>query len=189
MAIETFAAPVAVVSLSRQTLLVDEDKFPYAFIDFDVCDLPSYDRLSSVLEEFRHQKLGAADASEAHWLPYFDDGDRTEFWWASETELQQWNAFWFSTPLPERHSPQMPTPPWDFGSMIDSILGAEYDIVGVRNLESGQARLEVDPQAYPYGGIDALRALVRSFGHTITGFDDGTGFISGDPQAPRWTFA
>jgi hypothetical protein len=80
----------------------------------------------------------------------------------------------------------MPTPGWDFGSMIDAIMDGEYDIIGVRQVDHVRGRFEFDPHAYPYGGIDAIRAIVRAFGHQIIRFDDGTGPIDGDPQPPRW---
>lgn len=142
---------------------------------------------STVTAELRRQKAGEATRDEDYWLPYFNASDRAEFCWATEAEIELWNEFWFSTPLPDRHSPEMPAMPWEFGSMIDAIMGGEYDIVGVRKLASGQARFEVDPHAYPYGGAGAARALIRSFGHKITGFDDGAGYTDGDPQSPRWS--
>ena len=71
--------------------------------------------------------------------------------------------------------------------MIEVILEGDYDIIGVRRADSEQARFEFDPHGYPYGGTEALRALIRAFGHKITGFNDGTGLTQGDPQSPRWT--
>ena len=158
----------------------------YAFVEFTIADEAAFNRLMAVTAALQKHKVGEADRDEARWLPYFTATDRTEFWWANEAEMELWNKFWFSTPLPDRHSPEMPTTPWDFGSMIDAIIDGEYDLVGLRKLSPERARLEFDPHAYPYGGIDALRTLVRSFGHIITGFDDGTGYIGGDPQRPRW---
>ena len=159
----------------------------YAFVEFAIMGEAAFNRLAAVTAELLKQKTGEGTRDEDYWLPYFDESDRAEFWWATESEMELWNKFWFSTPLPDRHSPQMPTTPWDFGSMIDAIMDGEYDLVGVRKLTPEQARFELDPHAYPYGGIDAVRVLVRSFGHTITGFDDGTGYTIGDPQAPRWS--
>ena len=158
----------------------------YAFVEFIVRDEAALDRLATVAEEFQRQKQGEAIAEEGYWLPYFDEPDRVEFWWPTEPEAEAWYACWSSTPLPDRHSPEMPSPPWVFGSMIDAILCGEYDVVGIRRLDAGRARFEIDPFAYPYGGIDAVRALVRSFGHRSVGFDNGTGFVAGDPRLPRW---
>ena len=159
----------------------------YCFVEFDVQDEPTLERLSKVTAEFQRQKEGDATAEDAHWLPYFESSDRTSFAWLSEEEMKRWNEFWFSTPLPHRHSPEMPTPQWSFGSMVDAILVGDYDIIGIRSTAPNRARLEFDPHGYPYGGTGSLRALIRAFGHKITGFDDGTGFNSGDPQQPRWT--
>jgi hypothetical protein len=163
-----------------------ESERQYAYVEFSVPDGSALDRLRSVAAELKRQKEGDAIRDEAHWLPYFNEDDRAEFWWPTEAESERWNSFWFSTPLPQRHNPEMPTPPWDFGSMIDAILDGEYELIGVARFGSGQARFDIDPHAYPYGGMGAVRALVRSFGHIITSFDDGTGVVAGDPRGPRW---
>ena len=159
----------------------------YAFVEFLISDSAALSRLTTVAEQLRKEKASDANRDENYWLPFFTAPDRAEFWWADEAEMELWNKFWFSTPLPDRHSPEMPTTPWDFGSMIDALMDGEYDLVGVRKLTPERARFEIDPHAYPYGGIDAVRTLVRAFGHNITGFDDGTGYHDGDPRGPRWS--
>lgn len=116
----------------------------------------------------------------------FTSEDLDAFWWPTDAELTAWNKFWFETPLPHRHSPQMATPPWDFMSMIDSILGAEYWLAGLSGSEDGVLALNFEPEAWPYGGTGALRALVRALGHTIVGFTGDDGYVSGDPLPPRW---
>ncbi|MBP1858907.1 hypothetical protein [Rhizobium herbae] len=156
------------------------------FVEFVVRDEPALVRLAKVVEELRHQKANDAIADEAHWLPYFEAGDRSAFWWPDEAEMNRWNKFWFSTPLPERHQADMPTPPWNFESLIFVIMEGDYDLIGITRTNDSQARLTFKPNGFPYGGINALRELIRSFGHEITGFDDGTGFVGGDPQSPRW---
>lgn len=158
----------------------------YPFIDFNIQNDSAFDRLFKVVEEFKKQKQGAVILDEGHWLPYFEESDRAKFWWPTDDESKAWKDFWFATPLPERYNETMPLPPWDFGSMIKAIFDGEYDIAGIQKLGQGRAKLEIDPYAYPYGGLGALRALVRSFGHRITGFDDGAGYVSGDPVPPRW---
>lgn len=162
------------------------DDNPHAYVEFLFVDKGKFDRLTKVVDAFREQKRGDGNSDEAFWKPYFEASELAAFWWPTDTELKQWNVFWFSTPLPHRHSAEMPTPPWDFGSMVDAILTGEYNIVGVRRMGSDRARLEFDPHAYPFGGTGAFRALVGAFGHEIIGFDDGTGFEAGDPKPPRW---
>lgn len=178
--------PVADVRLVDHKKAMNRSQ-QFAFVEFVISDNVAFDRLATVAGELQKQKMGDATRDENYWLPFFTAPDRAEFWWASEAETELWNRFWFSTQLPDRHSPQMPTPPWDFGSMIDAIMDGEYELVGVRKLTSERARFEIDPHSYPYGGIDAVRALVRAFGHNITGFDDGTGYRDGDSRGPRWS--
>ncbi|MCP5395877.1 MAG: hypothetical protein H6918_03940 [Sphingomonadaceae bacterium] len=159
----------------------------YCYVEFSIADHAAFDRLQSVVSELGRQKDSECQQDDEFWLRYFLEGDRKEFWWPSESEAEMWNTFWFSTPVEQRLSFAMPTPPWDFGSMVEVILTSEYDLVGVRMLDDGIGRLEIDPHGFPYGGIDSLRALVRAFGHRIIGSDDGTGFVPGDEQPPRWT--
>lgn len=158
----------------------------HCYVNFNIRDEASFRRLASVVKEFQRQKQASGISDDAYWLPYFEGSDREAFWWPSETESRQWDRFWFSTPLPQRHSPTMPTPPWHFGSLVDAVLRGDYDLAGVQELGGERGRLEFDPHGYPYGGIDSLRALVRAFGHEITGYDDGTGWVAGDSQPPRW---
>jgi len=165
---------------------MDHSERQFAYVAFEVRDEEALNRLKLVADEFKKQKKGDAIRDDVHWLPYFNEVDKTEFWWPTEAERERWSAFWLATPLPKRHSPEMPMPPWDFGSMIDAILDGEYELIGVTLVGSGRARFEIDPCAYPYGGISAIRTLVRAFGHTITSFDDGTGRVDNDPLGPRW---
>lgn len=154
---------------------------------FELCDHSAFRRLVAVFDEFKRQKVSTIIMSDAHWLPYFEASDLTEFWWPDEEEAAKWNDYWFGTPLPMRHSIEMPSPPWHFGSMVEAILIGEYELISVRKIDETRGRLEISPDGYPYGGVGSLRALIRAFGHKIIGYDDGTGFVAGDEQGPRWT--
>jgi hypothetical protein len=159
----------------------------HCYIDFNVRDEGAFRRLAVVVDEFQRQKETSGIFDATHWLPYFENSERAEFWWPTEAELEQWNDFWLSTPYPQRYSPTMPTPPWHFVSMVESVLRGDFDLIGVQKSHEKRGRLEFYPHGYPYGGTGSLRALVRAFGHEVTGYDDGTGFVAGDAQPPRWT--
>ncbi|KQV88051.1 hypothetical protein [Pelomonas sp. Root1237] len=111
--------------------------------------------------------------------------ERAFFWEPNPEELQEWNAFWFSTPLPQRHSPNMPTPGWSFGSMVESIASAEFDITGVAT-EGSKCYLTFEPESYPFGGVGCLVALLECLGNQVSAVNDGTGVLP-HAQSVRWT--
>jgi hypothetical protein len=110
--------------------------------------------------------------------------ERAFFWEPCPEELGEWNAFWFSTSLPQRHSPSMPTPAWTFGSMMESIASAEIDITGIAT-EGSKCYLTFEPESYPFGGVGCLVALLECLGNQVSAANDGTGVL---PHAPgvRW---
>jgi hypothetical protein len=157
------------------------------FVKFEIVSADSFDRLSQVVAELAGAKRSGEAREVESWRASFAPGELAAFWSPDEDEMRQWNEFWFSTPLPKRHSPEMPMPPWDFASILDAVLGAEYDLLGVRRVSPTIGHLEFEPDAYPYGGTGALRALIAAFGHRIVGMDDGTGYAEGSFTSPRWT--
>lgn len=158
------------------------------YVEFEVANLDALERLTAMVTALKADKVAEKGRSDDEWATSFSSEELSTFWSPGEEERQAWDKYWFSTPLPKRHSPEMPSPPWHFGSMLEAILeNGDYDLVGVRPSGDYKARLEYDPHAYPYGGTGALRALVRAFGHRVIGVDDGTGYELGDPQSPRWT--
>jgi hypothetical protein len=161
---------------------------PHCYIKFEASHAESLSRLAAIVEAFKRDKTADEGRAIDEWANVFTPKELSAFWSPDEKEMEKWNRFWFSTPLPRRHSAEMPTPPWHFGSMLEAILeNGEYDLVGVRRLNDREAILEFAPHAYPYGGTGALRALVRALGHRVIGVDDGTGYEPGDPVSPRWT--
>ncbi len=112
------------------------------------------------------------------------DEERAYFRVLTPEELSEWNAFWFSTPLPQRHSPNMPTPGWDFGSMVESIADAEFDITGVAT-ERGRYYLTFEPESYPFGGTGCLIALLECLGNKVSSVNDGTGTVP-HVEPVRW---
>ena len=156
------------------------------YIEFRIANEDSLLRLSRTVDGLAVDKSSDCRRDDAKWMELFTENELNFFWWPSQSEAQEWADYWSSIPVPQRLSPEMPSPGWDFASMIDAIFSAEYVLIGVRSLTAGEAILEFDPQAWPYGGAGALRALIRSFGHRILGFEDGTGYVDGDPVPPPW---
>ena len=156
------------------------------FVRFAVHDEDAFGRLARVVRELAAEKIAETDRSEDDWKKLFSPSDLEAFWWPTPDEADEYSQFWFSTPIETRHSAEMPAPPWHFMSMIEAVLQGEYHLLGVQRDSHGKGVLEFEPHSFPYGGSGALRMLVRSFGHRIESFDDGSGHFTGDPLPPRW---
>ncbi len=163
--------------------LVDSD---YQYIDFSIHDEVSLKSLMTVVDEFKEQMKGHSNKADEHWLPYFREANLNEFWWPDKKELELWHKFSADSIANDRYNAFSPAPRLDFGSMVECILVSEYEIIRIKKLSNDIGRLEFSAYAYPYGGTEPLRMLIRSFGHSILGFDDGTGFMEGDPIAALW---
>ena len=117
----------------------------HCYVKFTKTPDSDMSRLLAAIEALKSQKEGLTRWEDADGHALFTEDQLKSFWWPSPEELEAWNAFWFSTPLAQRHGPDMPHPPWDFGSMIDAILQGEYELLGVRNSDADECFLEFDP--------------------------------------------
>ncbi|MDO3620780.1 hypothetical protein Q3O98_06695 [Ralstonia pseudosolanacearum] len=112
-------------------------------------------RLTEFFDLVKAAKDSDEPADESKLSAYLTEGERSYFSNLTAEEAAEWNEYWFSTPLPKRHSPEMPTPQWDFGSMLDAFWNGDYDLVAIRAQETRHA-LEFNPHGYPYGGTAVL---------------------------------
>ena len=55
---------------------------------------------------------------------------------------------------------------WQLEDILDCMLTGEYDLLSVTFSDAG--RLEYDPHSFPFGGTDPMRALLESFGFSVT---------------------
>ena len=121
---------------------------------------------------------------DQHLADEFSAAEKSYFWSPTPDEVRDWNAFWFSTPVAERHSPRIPMPEWDYGSMVDAIAGADFVLKGVVT-EGGRSYLTFEPHSYPFGGTGCLVALLECLGNTVCSVNDGTGTVP-YVQPLRW---
>lgn len=157
----------------------------YCFVEFSIFDDVKFERLLEIVCELGEHKVSERIEDETYWRSKFLVDELSCFTQLTASEMVEWNKFWSSTPLPLRHSAEMPSPGWDFDSMIDAIYNGNYALQGVRRIEENIGVLEIDPFGWPYGGIDCLKALVRCFGHQILGYYEGSSpYVVGDPQPP-----
>lgn len=159
----------------------------HCHISFKIASNESLTALSHVFYAIKKAKDEGTLQVSPDWQAYFTEAQLMRFWAPSPEEMAAWQKAWLSTPVPIRFNDQSLQTPWDFDSMIDAIQNGEYSLVGIREITEGQARLEFDPEAYPFGGTESLQALIEAFGHEIIGVDDGTGYSEASTRnRPGW---
>lgn len=157
----------------------------YCYVEFESNGEKALQRLTEFFDFVKAAKDSDKPADESQLAAYLTDAERTYFSNLTEEQSAEWNEYWFSTPLPKRHSPEMPTPGWDFESMLDAFWNGDYDLIAIR---PGATRhvLEFNPHGYPYGGTGSLVAMVQCFGHRVVGVEDGTGYEKYVPCTNIW---
>jgi hypothetical protein len=147
------------------------------FVEFVVSDTTRFNALCTAFAAIQHDKRADSWRDDEDWLAVFDDAALAHFWWPTVEEREARRKRWEAAPVSERlNDPSFEPPSWDFLSMIAAFKNGEYDLVACRLVEQGRARLEFDPDAFPYGGTDCFHMLVRAFGFQVMGEDDGTGY-------------
>lgn len=153
-------------------------------ITFQPQDHSSLARTNEFFQMVKAAKASGDTEDTAAFESYLNDQERHYFWHPTPDEMAQWNMEWNATPVNVRLSPSMPTPPWDFESMLASLWDGEYDLIEVHAYE-GHHLMSFEPHAYPFGGTGCMVAMLECFGNTVIGIDDGTGFAPFKPR-PIW---
>jgi hypothetical protein len=138
------------------------------FIDFEIADDDRFRRLGAVFDALRAAKQSDDWQNDEYWLAFFDQEARSHFWWPTAAEMEDYNRRWFSTPVSQRSTDPSLITPWDFGSMIDAFRNGDYDLLECKRVSERVGRLTFDPNGWPYGGKDCMRALVEAFGNRIS---------------------
>jgi hypothetical protein len=163
----------------------DGDSPAYCRVEFESNGEKSLQRLTEFFDLVKATKDSDEPADESQLLAFLTDGERSYFSNLTPEEVAEWNEYWSSTPLPKRHSSEMPIPQWDFASMLDAFWNGDYDLISIQPRATRHV-LEFNPHGYPYGGTGSLVALVECFGHQVVGVDDGTGYEKYVPRTNIW---
>lgn len=170
---------------------------PPCFIKFRVTDLEHFQTLARSFEILKQEKLKLfamlfGDSVEQEdgvheqvlqkladvLFDLLDEQALSHFWWPSKQENEDYWQRWYAAPIPQRFTDPTLEIPWDFASMIDSLLNGEYELISCRLLTPGTAVLEFSPFSFPYGGTECMKALIEAFDFQVLGEDNGTGYVS-----------
>ena len=139
------------------------------YLEFAVGDLARFELLQRIFERLKHDKAANQIGDDAQYLEYFDQESRDYFGWYSEEENQAWLKRWLDTPYEKRWEDPSLQRRWHFGSMIEAFRNGEYALQNCQLIGPKLARLTYLPWAGPSGGTGCMRALIESFGFSVTG--------------------
>lgn len=148
------------------------------FIEFSVHSPERFSALQRVFSELKRDKDAADWRTSDELLICFDSEALSHFSWPPADERLRRLEDLRTHPIIELPTEDSVDQTWDFDSLIDAFVNGEYNLLDCEMTGGGKARLNFDAMAYPYGGVGCMVALVEAFGCTVTGIDDGTGFLS-----------
>lgn len=157
----------------------------YCYVKFKPKDEASLNRLTSFFELLKQEKDSYQEPDEEMLSAFLSGEEQDYFWNPSEEEQNEWQKFWSSTAVETRISAVMPLPPWDLGSMYEAFWNGDYDLISISK-ESDGYHLNFSPYGFPYGGTDVMVELIKCFGHSILGEDDGTGYTDYTECKVKW---
>jgi hypothetical protein len=146
-----------------------------AFIEIKARRPEKLAALERFVDRLSEAKRSGIFPEETEWNVYFDSSSLAYFENLSPTEMKEWEAEWFATPVERRLRDFSLWPHWDFGSFIDALNNGEFR-VSVLHVTASPLKLVFEPLAFPYGGADCLIAAIEAFGQEVSGVDDGTGY-------------
>lgn len=148
------------------------------FIEFKVTSPDRLPQLQAAFNELKKDKNADNFRPDAEWPRLFDSLAKGHFDWPTPDERQRWL-------LESQHHCVIATPTenacgqqWNFFAMIDAFREGDYELQSCELVAPDKGRLEFFSFGYPFGGVGCMVALVESFGFTITGIDDGTGYLN-----------
>lgn len=159
----------------------------HCYVAFEIAGEDALQRLTKVVAAIAADRSSGEHRDENTWSEFLTEQELATFWRPDDAERAEWEEFEQSARLTAKADEELPEPPWDFLSLFSMLTQfGDFELIGVRRIDDTRGVLEFDPEGDPFGGTGVLRALVRAFGHNVTGYDDGTGFVAGDPQPPLW---
>jgi len=70
--------------------------------EFEIASEEQFRKLSDVFAALLAAKTSDDWKDDSYWLSFFDDAAKSNFWWPTAAEIEDWKRRWFSTPVEKR---------------------------------------------------------------------------------------
>src|SRR5262249_34435310 len=132
-------------------------------VRFAVHDRQRFEALQSLFGEVKQDKDAGQFRDADEWVRLVPEEGRGRFSWPTAAEREHWLAVRDSTPIAVPPADRQLSARWDFFRVFEVIEEGEYDLVGCDMVGEGVAEMDIDPHAYPYGGVGPFIALAEAF--------------------------
>lgn len=154
---------------------IQMNKYPkQEYVKFTINDHVKFRKLVAIFEQLKADKDQGEIGNEDQYLPFFDNQERSYFWWPSDEEIKDWKEQWDSAPSATRTSDPKLKRPLLFDAMISAFADGEYELINCRSDDGTIGLLEFKSMAYPYGGTGCMQALIECFGFSVVEVFDGS---------------
>jgi hypothetical protein len=141
-------------------------------VRFSVSDRQRFAALRALFAEIKRDKEGGLFRDPAEWVPLVPDEVKGRFSWPTREERERWLRVRDSTPIAIPAPSEQLGAEWDFYRVFEAIEESEYDLLGCELVADAVAEMQINPDAYPYGGVGPLIALAEAFGFTVLGVNE-----------------
>jgi hypothetical protein len=141
-------------------------------VRFAVNNPRRFQTLRSLYAEIKRDKETQQFRDPGNWVKLVPDEIKGKFSWPTSEERERWLAVRDSTLIAIPSPSQQLGAAWDFYRVFEAIEESEYDVLGCEMVGEGIAEMQINPHAYPYGGVGPLIALAEAFGFTVLGVNE-----------------
>lgn len=140
-------------------------------IRFRVSDQNRFESLRQLFYKLKADKENDSfDPQE--WPALVPEEVKPNFDWPTDEDRQKWLSVRNSTVICYGDPADDLSTRWDFFRVFESIEEGEYSLISCELIEERVAEIHIDPEAYPYGGVDPMIALAEAFGFFLLGVNE-----------------
>lgn len=121
-----------------------------------------------VIEELKKDKDSGSFRDPNDWKALVPDDVKSSFDWPGDEERKVYQ----NAPIIVTYPEQQLGARWDFYRVFESVAEADYELLGLTQIDSDRAEVHIDPRGYPYGGVGPFIALAEAYGFRVLGVNE-----------------
>jgi hypothetical protein len=141
-------------------------------VRFAVSDVTRFAVLRRIFEEAKKDKEAGTFRNALAWAELVPDEVKSRFSWLTPEEREAWATRRGSTVIAVPNPEEQLGGLWVFDRVFEAIEESEYSLLSCEIVGDGVAEMQINPDAYPYGGVGPFIALAEAFGFRVLGVNE-----------------